>query len=231
MTPIEGAPIGSDSSLALAEEGAVARELAPRVPSSLRIKLPLLALLGGVVAFMSLTTAFLVTRLFDELGPALRAHLTQKALRGAREVALAADVALALEDATLLEAAFDEILPDDDILAVIAVSPRGKLLAVRGALVAPMAEPFADEPDQIGGGDGFFTSWSDAKIEGSLVGRIAVGCAVDPGARPKRSEARRDDATSELRTGARRRPPNAPRSRGLRSVRCPSPWTGASLPA
>lgn len=132
----------------------------------------LLSLLAGVVVFTGIIIS-LVDGLSDRFGPQVRADLEWRALRGANELASAADLGIALADHAMVMDAFAPHITSSDILEMVAINAEGQIIAQHGSH-PPIAPIFAARPGAIVAGPGYVASWQPVQIEGGPVGKVAV---------------------------------------------------------
>lgn len=145
-----------------------------RQPSSVRRlrALILLALFAGVVGFTGIIVR-LVDGLSDRFGPQVRADLEWRALRGATELASAADLGIVLEERAMVMEAFAPHISSSDVLEMVAVNAAGKVIAQYGShprLGTVLAAP----PGKVIDGPDYLASWQPVEIEGGQVGKVAV---------------------------------------------------------
>jgi two-component system chemotaxis sensor kinase CheA len=117
---------------------------------------------------------FLVHRIFANFGPAVRKDLEWKTVQGARELALAADLGLAVGDAQLVTRAFGEYTRLDDVIAIVAVDGDGRVIATHGTPPEPVPALFAGPPATLRHAPGYMVAWSPAVVEGHRVGKVVV---------------------------------------------------------
>lgn len=145
-----------------------------RLLSGLRLKVTLTLFITVLLVALSLLIFALVKRIFNELTPSMRAELEWKTARGAKELAQAVDFALVVGDAALIKEACGPYLRGPDVVAIVATDPEGTLLAEHGKAPLPVARLFEPPAGGIREGEGYLLSWAESKIEGRVVGRLAL---------------------------------------------------------
>jgi two-component system, sensor histidine kinase and response regulator len=160
-----GALVGSDP---------VATENARRIASGVRIR----TLLSVFIILLMLSLAGLmllvVSSIFSRVTPATRNDLEWKVTHGAVELAQAMDVGIAAQDATLLAAAARSYVNDPDVAALVVVSADGTVLYKRESAGVGAANWFETAPRRVHDRGGFIFSWSEATIESTPVGKVAL---------------------------------------------------------
>jgi len=139
----------------------------------------LIVFITGLVLGGSTIATVLVYRVFAEFNSAVEADLRWKAVRGAREVATAADVAIALGDVPMVTESFGDYRSGGDIRSVVAVDTKGVVIAKHGKVVTPIAQFFAGKEGDLRQDEDGFSSWVSSRIEGQEVGRVAVVISKD----------------------------------------------------
>lgn len=136
----------------------------------------LLASLALAVVSLTLGVTFLVHSIFENFGPAVNEDLQWKTVRGARAIATAADLGLAVADREMVEASFGDYVKSEDVIAVLAVGEGNQVLGRHGELPAdrPPSAWFEGEPGSLLRTDAYMASWYGADIEGVEVGRIVL---------------------------------------------------------
>jgi signal transduction histidine kinase/DNA-binding response OmpR family regulator len=161
-----------------------------RVLSGTRIQAAFTVFVTVVIVTLSASVFVVVGWIFDGLTPAIARDLRLKAERGARELTLATQTGVLVEDRAMVRDATAGYRSDPDVLAVVVANAQGKVLLSIGA------PPFTPEALVATGGSGFrelpdsFVAWSDSNIEGQQVNRVAVAVSkhrLAAGARLQRS--------------------------------------------
>lgn len=132
-------------------------------------------MVGLLVSVVLLTScvSWLVRSIFHNFGPAVHADLEWKVLRGAQELAKVLDLGLALGDEQLVEANFVDYIASEDIVAIVAEGDEG-VVAQYGDSPWPTSALFEEPPGRIVETPFHLISWYPSKIEGSVVGRVAL---------------------------------------------------------
>src|SRR5260370_29010117 len=120
--------------------------LAPKklsIPSLRRLLLVVLTL--STIAFTA-GVYVLVQRIFENFGPGVEQDLVWKAVRGAEELAHAADLGLAVKDAKIVSQSFGQYRRSDDVLGIAAVAANGTLIASVGELPESLDQLFSGAP-------------------------------------------------------------------------------------
>lgn len=131
----------------------------------------LVALVFGVALYTGVMFS-LAQRLSDRFGPQVAADLEWRVLRGAQELARAADLGIAVNDPELVKTAFGAYAESKDVQALVATDTNGTVVAQHGE--PPKVDLFRGEPGKLVHGDGYLVSWAPAQIEGAPVGKVAV---------------------------------------------------------
>jgi hypothetical protein len=142
--------------------------------SSLRLKVLLSLFVGLLVLGLSALVFVSVSRIFSRLTPLMREDLVWKAQRGALELAQTADLAIAVKDSALVEKAIGDYSSSGHVLAIVATTTGGQLLALYGALPEPVPRLFQGAERAVRSEPGYLVSWASAAIEGNNVGKVAV---------------------------------------------------------
>jgi two-component system chemotaxis sensor kinase CheA len=116
----------------------------------------------------------LLQRIFDNFGPAIERDLSWKTLHGAKELAAATDLGLAVDDGRLVTEGFGEFRRIEDVIAIVAVNATGRLVATHGAAPESAASLLSGPPATVRATPGYLVAWTAAVVEGNTVGRIAV---------------------------------------------------------
>jgi HPt (histidine-containing phosphotransfer) domain-containing protein len=132
----------------------------------------LIALAAGLAVFTGVMLA-LVGDLSERFGPEVRADLEWRASRGARELARAVDIGLAIGNAAIVTEAFGVYARSSDVYAIVAVDAQGQVVARHGGSTSSLAL-FAGAPEVVTSSPDYLTSWAPATIEGIKVGKVAI---------------------------------------------------------
>jgi two-component system, chemotaxis family, sensor kinase CheA len=136
-------------------------------------KLFVAVLTVSVVGFTA-GVSLLVDRIFDNFGPSVREDLIWKTVRGAQELARATDLGFAMGDQQTVLRAFGDYRASADVLAIVAVDPKGTVVASHGQSPEPVAQLFRGAAGQLRATGGHMVSWAPSFIESAEVGRVAV---------------------------------------------------------
>jgi two-component system chemotaxis sensor kinase CheA len=139
----------------------------------LRLRRLLLVVLAVAVVTFSVGVFVLVQRIFDNFGPGVREDLSWKAMRGAQELAHAADLGLAIHDRALVERAFGDYAKSEDVAAIVAQDADGQVVAAHRAVPRGL-QPFEGPPQTLIETSSYLRAWAPALIEGNQVGRVAL---------------------------------------------------------
>jgi two-component system sensor histidine kinase/response regulator len=107
--------------------GGTQPEDAHRIASSFRLKVHLTAFITLLLLAFTALIFVLVTRIFDQMTPALHGDLASKAERGAAELAQSLQVGLLLGDRSLLEKAAARYVADSDVESMLLVDASGSV--------------------------------------------------------------------------------------------------------
>jgi hypothetical protein len=145
-----------------------------RILSSSRLMVALTGFIALLVAALCLVVILFVGHIFDWLTPRMQQDLGWKVARGAVEVAQRGELALILKDEPMLQDAFDRYAKDEDVQAIVAADPSGRVLATHGALPIPAAELFRASRSQLNHREDYVWSWAEQSVEGATVGKVAM---------------------------------------------------------
>jgi len=142
--------------------------------SSVRLKVAFMSFVSALLLGLCGLIFMLVSHIFAALTPAISADLDWKAVHGAAELARVAEYGLVLADEGELTQAFSSYQNDQDVLALVATDPDGKVLAHLGKIPSDLALVLSRAPRGVDRMRGYSVSWSPATIEGRVVGKVAV---------------------------------------------------------
>jgi two-component system chemotaxis sensor kinase CheA len=129
-----------------------------------------LAFTGGVFA--------LVRQIFNNFGPAVKSDLDWKTVRGAQELARAADLGLVVGDGKLVTEAFGDYRRLEDVMTIVAVDAGGVALAVHGRPPEPVPALFSGPPAKVRAEPGHLVAWAPVIVEGKPVGKVAIALST-----------------------------------------------------
>lgn len=161
--------------------------------STARLKIVLSSFVVAVLLALSVFMFFLVSRIFDQLTPAIERDLTWKTERGVAELSFTTELAVALGESEKVALAARTYTSDSDIQWLVVLDAEGKvLLAHRGAGSPPPSERelFAGSPGHVRESETSFLAWSVVDIEGAEIGKVAL--SVSKARLEKGAELRRD---------------------------------------
>jgi two-component system chemotaxis sensor kinase CheA len=149
---------------------------------------PRLSIQGiGRLVYLVLTVAVLVStvavwilvqQIFNNFGPAVQQDLDWKTVRGAQELARACDLGLAVGDEKIVHDGFGDYRNVKDVVAIVALSTEGKIVAIHGSPPEKLADMFGGPPATIRRTPEYLVAWAGATIEGSSVGRVAIAIST-----------------------------------------------------
>lgn len=145
-----------------------------KILSSSRLKVALASFIAILVAALCGVVFLFVAHIFAWLTPRMQQDLGWKVAHGAVEVAQRGELALILKDEPMLQDAFESYAKDEDVQAIVAADPGGRVLATHGELPIPAAELFRAPRAQLNQSKGYVWSWTEQSVEGSPVGRVAM---------------------------------------------------------
>jgi signal transduction histidine kinase/DNA-binding response OmpR family regulator len=173
-------PLQPDLLGVLVDPDGAGRGDAHRVTSGSRIR----ASLGFFIVVLMLGLAGLmlavVSSIFNRVTPATRNDLEWKAGHGSVELAQAMEVGIAAQDVGLISAATRSYQNDADVAAIIVIGSEGEVMYRQGG-TTPLDEVklFTTAPRQIHEDQGLIFSWSEATIESTPVGKVALVVSLE----------------------------------------------------
>lgn len=145
-----------------------------RILSSSRLKIALTGFIALLVAALCTVVMLVVGHIFDWLTPRMQQDLGWKVAHGAVEVAELGELGLILKDEPMLRDAFDRYAKDEDVQAIVAADPSGRVLAVHGDLPIPAEELFRAPRAALNQSKDYVWSWTEQTVEGAKVGKVAM---------------------------------------------------------
>ena len=145
-----------------------------RILSSSRLKVALTSFIAILVAALCGVVILFVAHIFDWLTPRMQQDLGWKVARGAIEVAERGELALILKDEPMLQDAFERYAKDEDVQAIVAADPEGRILATHGELPIAADELFRGSRSQLNQRKDYVWSWTEQTVEGKAVGKVAM---------------------------------------------------------
>jgi hypothetical protein len=86
----------------------------------------------------------------------------------------AGELALILKDEPMLQDAFERYAKDEDVQAIVAADPEGRVLATHGELPIAAGELFRGSRSQLNQRKDYVWSWTEQSVEGKAVGKVAM---------------------------------------------------------
>ncbi len=145
-----------------------------RVLSTMRLKVTLMLFISALLVVLSLLVGAQVSRIFHQIDPATAAELEWKARRGSTELAEAAALGIAIHDKAIVERSFGEYRGNRDVVRIAVVDETGAPLASHGAPSTDEGDLYAAPPGVVRATDDTLSAWASAKIEGNVVGKVAL---------------------------------------------------------
>jgi hypothetical protein len=145
-----------------------------RILSSTRLQVALTAFIALLVAALCAVVILFVAHIFDWLTPRMQQDLGWKVARGAVEVASRGELALILKDEPMLQDAFERYAKDEDVQAIVAADPNGRVLATHGQLPISAEELFRAPRSRLNQSEDYVWSWTEQTVEGAAVGKVAM---------------------------------------------------------
>jgi serine phosphatase RsbU (regulator of sigma subunit) len=145
-----------------------------RILSDSRLKVALTGFIALLVAALCVVVMLVVGHIFDWLTPRMQQDLGWKVARGAEEVAQRGELGLILKDEPMLQDAFDRYRQDEDVQAIVAADPSGRVFATHGELPIPASELFRGQRSQLHQSADYLWSWTEQSVEGASVGKVAM---------------------------------------------------------
>lgn len=145
-----------------------------RILSSTRLQIALTAFIALLVAALCAVVIAFIAHIFAWLTPRMQQDLGWKVAHGAVEVASRGELALILKDEPMLQDAFGRYAKDDDVQAIVAADPSGRVIATHGKLPIPAQELFRGPRAQLNQSEEYVWSWTEQAVEGAVVGKVAM---------------------------------------------------------
>jgi hypothetical protein len=145
-----------------------------RLLSGLRLKVTLTLFIAFLLLALSGLIFLLVSRIFAELTPSMKAELEWKTRRGAKELAQSVDFAVVVGDEALIRAACKPYIQGPDVVAISVTDADGKVLALHGKSPEAIPDLYNGNAGEIRQGNGYLVSWAESQIEGRVVGKLAL---------------------------------------------------------
>jgi hypothetical protein len=145
-----------------------------RILSSSRLMLALTGFIALLVAALCTVVMLFVGHIFQWLTPRMQQDLGWKVAHGAVEVAEHGELGLILKDEPMLRDAFEQYAKDEDVQAIVAAEPSGRVLAIHGDLPFPADELFRAPRAVLNQSKDYVWSWTEQSVEGADVGKVAM---------------------------------------------------------
>jgi two-component system sensor histidine kinase/response regulator len=145
-----------------------------KLMSGLRIQVAFMIFTGIVVVVLTGLAFWFVSRIFAELTPSIRSDLENKAVRGSREIAMAADLGIVIKDRKQIESQLGGYDRDSDVQSIMVVDADGALIADFGQSQVSRQELFSSAAGELRRTPGALSAWSSSTIEGTEVGRVGM---------------------------------------------------------
>lgn len=140
----------------------------------MRLKIIFASFLVLLILALSTLLVWLVTQIFSQLTPSMRAELDWKTQRGATDLAQAAELGLALGDADVVDKALAAYKATPDVTAIVAVDANDKVITTHNRPPEPIAQIFARPPETVFVTRRYLSAWAPSLIEGKAVGKVAL---------------------------------------------------------
>jgi hypothetical protein len=145
-----------------------------RMLSSSRLGAALTGFIALLVAALCTVVMLFVGHIFDWLTPRMQQDLGWKVAHGAIEVAQIGELGLILKDEPMLRDAFDRYAKDEDVQAIVAADPGGRVIAIHGDLPIAAEQLFHAPRAVLNQSKDYVWSWTEQTVEGANVGRVAM---------------------------------------------------------
>ena len=172
-TPVRATPTGGATVLLNDQDRS-------RILSTTRLKVILSVFVVALLLGLGALAFFQVSRIFDELTPAVAHDLSWKTERGAAELSFTTELALALGDAEAIRAAAKTYLDDGDVKSLIVKDSQGQVLFAHPAgQKSNGARLFSGPPGRARESTDSFVAWLPVDIEGAEIGQVALEVSKD----------------------------------------------------
>jgi uncharacterized iron-regulated membrane protein len=133
-----------------------------RILSSSRLKVALTSFIGILVAALCGVVILFVAHIFDWLTPRMhRAPPPRPRRAPPSSPGPAGELALILKDEPMLQDAFERYAKDEDVQAIVAADPEGRVLATHGELPIAAGELFRGSRSQLNQRKDYVWSWTE----------------------------------------------------------------------
>lgn len=151
-----------------------------RILSTARLKVILSMFVVALLLGLGGLAFFQVSRIFDELTPAVAHDLSWKTERGAAELSYTTELALALGEEEAIRAAVKTYLDDADVKSLIVKDAEGKILFSHpNGAAERAAQLFEGTPGGARQSENSFMAWMPVDIEGAEIGKVGLEVSKD----------------------------------------------------
>jgi signal transduction histidine kinase/CheY-like chemotaxis protein len=144
-----------------------------------RIKAGFVVFSLGLLVALSGMIFLLVSQIFGSLTPSLRRDLEWKATRGALALGREVELGVLTRDAAMIAAEVAGYSVDTDVDAIYVVDATNALLYRHGRRQYALARLFAGKPGELRQLGDELVAYGEARIEGVLLGRVALVVSKD----------------------------------------------------
>lgn len=146
-----------------------------RILSTTRLTVILSIFVLALLVLMGAVAFYQVSRIFDQLTPAVARDLEWKSARGAAELSHTMEVPVALAEASALAATSKTYIEDKDVSAVLVVDAEQKVLfSYPSRVSARVGELLFGPAGQVRETAASYATWLPVEIEGAEIGRVAL---------------------------------------------------------
>lgn len=151
-----------------------------RVLSTARLKIILSVFVVALLLGLGALAFFQVTRIFNELTPAVAHDLSWKTERGVAELSYTTEIALALREVAAIETAAKAYLDDEDVKSVVIKDAEGAVIFAHPPEAhGRAAELFSGPAGPAREGPSSYSAWTAVDIEGAPIGQVALEVSKD----------------------------------------------------
>jgi len=146
-----------------------------RILNTNRLKVILSIFVVALLLSLGSLGFFQVSRIFDQLTPAVAKDLSWKSERGAAELSYTTELAVALGESKAIREAAKTYIDDKDVKSLLVLDAEGKLLFAHPAGAKDReAELFGVPEGKAHDGVGSYHTWLTVDIEGAEIGKLAL---------------------------------------------------------
>ncbi len=151
-----------------------------KILSTARLKVILSVFVVALLLGLGALAFIQVSRIFEQLTPAVARDLSWKSERGAAELSFTTELALALGDSSAIKTAANTYLVDDDVKSLVVLDAEGKVLfAHPPAASERKASLFSGVEGKATNSENSYTTWLKVDIEGAEIGKVALEVSKD----------------------------------------------------